>query len=90
MLAATFRAAVPPPVPSSIQRLYSLPDQTRVFVCHDYGPNGREFRCQTSIGEQKAANIHAHNGIAQDEFVRIREARDATLDMPTLILPRYR
>ena len=71
----------------SIQRLYALPDQTRVFVCHDYGPNGREFRCQTSIGEQKAANIHLHNGIGQDEFVRIREARDATLDMPTLILP---
>ncbi len=71
----------------SIQRLYALPDDTRVFVCHDYGPNGREFRCQTSIGEQKAANIHVRTGIAQAEFVRIREARDATLDMPTLILP---
>ncbi|MGE4072344.1 MAG: MBL fold metallo-hydrolase [Lysobacterales bacterium] len=71
----------------SIQRLYALPDNTRVFVCHDYGPNGREFRCQTSIGEQKAANIHVRADVAQAEFVRIREARDATLDMPTLILP---
>jgi glyoxylase-like metal-dependent hydrolase (beta-lactamase superfamily II) len=71
----------------SIQRLYALPDDTRVFVCHDYGPNGREFRCQTSIGEQKAANIHVRTDIPQAEFVRIREARDATLEMPTLILP---
>lgn len=71
----------------SIQRLYALPDQTRVFVCHDYAPGGREFRCETSIGAQKAGNIHLREGIAQDEFVRVREARDATLDMPALILP---
>jgi glyoxylase-like metal-dependent hydrolase (beta-lactamase superfamily II) len=71
----------------SIQRLYALPDSTRVFVCHDYGPQGREFRCLTSIGEQKAANIHLRAEVSQAEFVRIREARDATLDMPALILP---
>lgn len=71
----------------SIQRLYQLPDNTRVFVCHDYGPNGREFRCETSIGAQKTGNIHLRSAIDEAEFVRIREARDATLDMPTLILP---
>lgn len=71
----------------SIQRLYALPDDTRVFVCHDYGPNGREFRCETSIGAQKAGNIHLRSEISADDFVRIREARDATLDMPALILP---
>ena len=67
--------------------MYGLPDDTRVFVCHDYGPNGREFRCETSIGAQKAGNIHLRGDIAEDEFVRVREARDATLDMPALILP---
>ena len=71
----------------SIQHLYALPDDTRVFVCHDYGPNGRQFHCETSIGAQKNGNIHLRRGIEQAEFVRIREARDATLDMPTLILP---
>jgi glyoxylase-like metal-dependent hydrolase (beta-lactamase superfamily II) len=71
----------------SIQRLYQLPDETRVFVCHDYGPNGRDFRCETSIGAQKAANIHLRSDIPEAEFVRLREARDRTLEMPTLILP---
>lgn len=71
----------------SIQRLYALADSTRVFVCHDYGPNDREFRCQSTIAEQKAANIHLRTDITQAEFVRIREARDATLGMPALILP---
>jgi len=71
----------------SIQRLYALPDATRVYVCHDYGPGGREYRCQTSIGDQKAGNIHLRSEIPESEFVRIREARDATLDMPALILP---
>lgn len=71
----------------SIQRLYSLPDETRVFVCHDYGPGGREPRCETSIGEQKHKNIHVRLGVDEDQFVKLRTARDATLDMPTLILP---
>ncbi len=71
----------------SIQRLYALPGDTRVFVCHDYGPGGREPRCQTSIDEQKAGNIHIRNGVDEAQFVRMRTERDATLAMPTLILP---
>ena len=71
----------------SIRRLFELPDATRVFVCHDYGPGGREVACETSIGEQKRGNIHVHEGIDEAEFVRTREARDATLAMPALILP---
>lgn len=71
----------------SIQRLFRLPDETRVFVCHDYGPGGREVACETSIGEQKRANIHVRDGIGEAEYVRLREARDATLAMPALIIP---
>lgn len=71
----------------SIRRLFALPDQTRVFVCHDYGPGGREVACETTIGEQKRANIHVREGIGEAEFVAMREARDATLAMPALILP---
>ena len=71
----------------SIQRLYALPDDTRVFVCHDYGPGGRPFACETTIGEQKRANIHVRDGVDEADFVRLRDARDATLAMPTLILP---
>ncbi len=72
---------------ASIQRLFALPDETRVFVCHDYAPGGREHRCETTIGAEKAANIHVGGGRSQDEFVTMRQARDATLPMPTLILP---
>ena len=71
----------------SIQRMYALADATRVFVCHDYGPGGRPVACETTIGEQKRANIHVRDGVAEADFVRLREARDATLAMPTLILP---
>lgn len=71
----------------SIQRLYSLPDDTRVFVCHDYGPGGREPRCETTIGEQKHGNIHVRLGVDEAQFVKLRTERDATLDMPALILP---
>lgn len=71
----------------SIQRLYSLPDDTRVFVCHDYGPGGREPRCETSIGEQKHHNIHVRLGVDEAQYVKMRRERDATLAMPTLILP---
>lgn len=71
----------------SIRRLFELPDDTRVFVCHDYGPGGREPACETTIGEQKRANIHVRDGIGEEEFVRMREARDATLAMPALIIP---
>ena len=71
----------------SIQRLYALPDATRVFVCHDYGPGGREVRAQTTIGEQKAANIHVRADTPVAEFVDLRRRRDATLALPALILP---
>ena len=71
----------------SIRRLYALPDTTRVFVCHDYGPGGRAPACETTIGEQKRSNIHVHEGIDEAAFVTLRQARDATLEMPTLILP---
>jgi len=71
----------------SIQRLFELPDDSRVFVCHDYGPGGREAACETSIGEQKRANIHVRTGIGEAEYVQLRETRDATLAMPALIIP---
>ena len=71
----------------SIQRLFQLPAATRVFVCHDYGPNGRDIACETSIGEQRAHNIHVHDGIDAASFVSLRTARDATLKVPALILP---
>lgn len=71
----------------SIQRMFSLPDDTRVFVCHDYGPGGREPRCETTIAEQKRSNIHVRIGTDQDQFVRMRTERDASLSMPRLILP---
>jgi glyoxylase-like metal-dependent hydrolase (beta-lactamase superfamily II) len=72
---------------ASIQRLYALPDETRVFVCHDYGPGGREPRAQTTVGEQKRANIHVRADTTAAEFVDLRRKRDATLALPALILP---
>ncbi|MGH6761943.1 MAG: MBL fold metallo-hydrolase [Phyllobacterium sp.] len=71
----------------SIQRILELPDAARVFVCHDYKPNGREPRWETSVGEQRRTNIHLASNPSEDEFVAMREARDATLPMPRLILP---
>jgi glyoxylase-like metal-dependent hydrolase (beta-lactamase superfamily II) len=71
----------------SIQRLYSLPDDTRVFVCHDYAPGGRPVACETSIGEQKRSNIHVRSGVHEIDYVKTRRARDATLAMPVLMLP---
>jgi hypothetical protein len=56
-------------------------------MCHDYGPNGREIRWETTVAEQLAHNIHVRDGITEDQFVATREARDATLDMPKLIIP---
>jgi len=72
---------------ASIQRLYRLPDDTRVFVCHDYGPGGRAACGETSIGAEKAGNIHVRVGVGEAEYVALREARDATLAMPALIIP---
>jgi glyoxylase-like metal-dependent hydrolase (beta-lactamase superfamily II) len=71
----------------SIRRVLSLPDDMRLFMCHDYGPNGREIRWETTVAEQKAHNIHVRDGITEDQFVATREARDATLGMPRLIIP---
>ena len=71
----------------SMRRLLDLPAQTTIYVCHDYPPEGREPAWQTTVAQQRAANIHVHDGISEDEFVAMRTARDATLDVPTLILP---
>ena len=71
----------------SIQRILSLPDDSRLFVCHDYLPNGRELEFETTIVAQRDANIHVHDGIEEAGFVSMREQRDVTLGMPTLILP---
>jgi glyoxylase-like metal-dependent hydrolase (beta-lactamase superfamily II) len=70
----------------TIQRFYALPDSTRVFVCHDYGPNGRAVACETTIGEQKRGNVHVRDDTSEAEYVALRQARDATLPMPALIL----
>ncbi|WP_366556565.1 MBL fold metallo-hydrolase [Aquibaculum sediminis] len=71
----------------SIQKVLSLPDETRIFLCHDYPPESREPTWETTVAEEKAKNIHVHEGVTEEEFVQMRETRDATLSMPTLILP---
>lgn len=72
----------------SLRRILSLPPATRLFMCHDYLPKGRtEYVWETTVAAERAGNVHAHDGITEDEFVAMREARDATLDMPRLILP---
>jgi len=72
----------------SIQKLFALPGDTRVFMCHDYKAPGREeFLYETTIAAEREHNVHVHAGISEDQFVAMRTARDATLDMPTLILP---
>ena len=71
----------------SINKVLSLPAHTRLYMCHDYQPGGREVKFVSTVAEQRAANIHVRDGISEGEFVAMRHARDATLDMPTLILP---
>lgn len=71
----------------SIQRVLALPDDTRLFMCHDYAPNERDIRWETTVQDEKMHNIHVGNNISRDEFVKMRNARDATLDMPRLIIP---
>ena len=72
----------------SIQKIFALPDETRLFMCHDYKAPGRDhYAWETTVAEEKAANIHVHEGTSEDDFVAMREARDAKLSMPTLILP---
>lgn len=72
----------------SIRHLYdTLPGSTRVFVCHDYGPGGRDVACETTLGEQRRSNIHVRDDVDEASFVSLRRARDATLAMPALIIP---
>ena len=71
----------------SIQRIYQLPDETQIFMCHDYQPGGRELKYQTSVLEQKTQNIHVKADTPEQEFVQKREARDKTLAVPRLIYP---
>lgn len=71
----------------SIRQLLARDPATRLFMCHDYPPDGRAPRWETTVGEQRASNIHVHDGIAEAGFVAMRTARDSTLDMPTLLLP---
>ena len=72
----------------SIQKVLALPPETRIFLCHDYKAPGRdEYQHMTTVAEQRDANIHVHEGISEEEFVKMRTERDATLDMPRLILP---
>lgn len=72
----------------SIQRLLALPDDTRVFLCHDYKAPGRDsFVWETSVGEERRHNVHVHEGVGEAEFVTMRQARDATLAAPVLLLP---
>ncbi len=71
----------------SIQRIYALPDSTRLFMCHDYQPGGRERCFVTTEAEQKQSNVQLRQGTMKQEFLKLRTARDAKLDMPALILP---
>lgn len=71
----------------SIHRILSLPESTRLFMCHDYAPGGREYRHETTVDAQKRENIHVHDGVTRDEYIRMRTARDRTLKVPTLLLP---
>lgn len=72
----------------SIQKIFSLPPETRLFLCHDYKAPGRDdFVWETTVAEEKARNIHVHDGVSEGEFVKFRTERDATLEMPVLILP---
>lgn len=71
----------------SIQKVLTLPDDMRLFMCHDYGPNGRDIQWETTVGEEKAHNIHVGAGKTREDFIKFRTERDATLDMPKLIIP---
>lgn len=72
---------------ASTRKLLGMPPQTRLFMCHDYPPTDRAVAFETTVAEQRAKNIHVHDGVSEDEFVAMRTQRDATLEMPTLILP---
>jgi len=71
----------------SIRRVLSLPPETRLYMCHDYQPGGRAVKFESTVAEEREANVHVHDGIDEASFIAMRTARDATLDMPVLILP---
>jgi glyoxylase-like metal-dependent hydrolase (beta-lactamase superfamily II) len=71
----------------SINKVLSLPPETQLYLCHDYQPGGREVQFVSTVAEERETNVHVRNGISEEEFVAMRHARDATLGMPTLILP---
>jgi len=71
----------------SIKRVLELPGETRLFMCHDYAPGGREIKWETTVAEERAQNIHVREGVSEDDFVAVREARDKTLELPKLIIP---
>ena len=71
----------------SIQKILSYPDETKLYMCHDYPPTERPIAYYTTVGEQKKSNIHVHSGVSEADFVQMRNTRDATLEMPNLILP---
>ncbi len=71
----------------SVQKILSLPSQTRLFMCHDYPPTDRPIAFETTVAEQRAKNVHIHDGVSEEAFVAMRTKRDATLEMPVLILP---
>jgi len=71
----------------SIKKVLSLPPEMRLFICHDYGPNGREIRWETTVAEERERNIHVRDGVSEDEYVAVRTARDKQLSMPKLIIP---
>jgi glyoxylase-like metal-dependent hydrolase (beta-lactamase superfamily II) len=72
---------------ASIRKILSLPDHTRLFMCHDYPPTGRGVCFETTVGEQRTSNIHVNDHISEAQFISMRTMRDATLEMPVLILP---
>ncbi len=71
----------------SIDKIFALPDDTKLFMCHDYGPNGRDIRYLTTVAEEKRANIHVAQGIPRERFVAQRRSRDASLSPPALLVP---
>jgi glyoxylase-like metal-dependent hydrolase (beta-lactamase superfamily II) len=71
----------------SIQRVLALPPETRLFMCHDYGPNGRDIKWETTVADERKFNIHVRDGVEEDAFVKMREERDKSLGMPKLIIP---
>jgi len=71
----------------SVKRILSFPNETRLYMCHDYPPNEREVAYMTTVGDERKHNIHIHDGVSEQDFVAMRAARDATLEMPVLILP---